>query len=414
MFSIGNKLYSFIALLFVFLTLVGYPIVTSLFLPVFSEEEAISQSVTFPFRAVVLLIAFFLIVTKPATRYTVPHRFWPSLFIGFILVYTLRILLDLYVFNVYVVPNYRVRVIQNLFLSVLPSLWAISKCAYYIDYERLNKWLVYASIILLVILSINQRSLFLVEFNEEGRMTGNVGLGSISLGQLGVTIFTIAAAWMMTRRTSFIVKIILSLVLFFSFVIMLRAASRGPLITFFVIIIMIFISRTKNKARGLALLFIVFAVLWLNYESILHFLGQISPVMESRMFSTVNEGDTSFRNIQYANAYHLFLSNPILGAQFVTDFGLYSHNSVLDVMMGLGLIGAIVWVALIIKCFIITYQNCLSLSCITAICLLSVQNIVSGFFSGALYTNQIQIILIAMVLLLQSESNTQLHQSYIE
>lgn len=404
MFPINNRVYSFIALLFVFLTLMGYPLVTSLFLPAFSDEELISQSVTYPFRALVLLLAVSLIVFKPIIKQSITNRKWANLFIAFILIYIIRILFDIYVVKIYVIPFFRLRVIQHFFLAVIPSLWAISRSAQYIDYNRLNKWLLYGGILLLIIISINEPSLIQAEFDESERMVGNVGLGSISLGQLGVTVFLTTIAWMLTYRNKTIYKPILLIILLVSSVVMLRAASRGPLVTFIVMIMIILMSTINNKVLAIALSVIASAFLFINIEGVLHFLGQISPVMEQRMLSTVNEGNTSYRDILYANAFSVFLRHPIIGSQFVTDFGFYSHNTVLDVLMSLGILGGLVWIVVIIKVFIVTFKKVEYHSCLSTICLLSFQNIFAGFFSGTLYDDHIQIILIAMVLLLQNES----------
>src|SRR5690554_6007945 len=57
-----NKLNIFFSTLNFVLVFIGYQLATSLFLPVSSDLEGISRSVTIPYRAFALLISIFVII----------------------------------------------------------------------------------------------------------------------------------------------------------------------------------------------------------------------------------------------------------------------------------------------------------------------------------------------------------------
>ena len=103
------------------------------------------------------------------------------------------------------------------------------------------------------------------------------------------------------------------------------------------------------------------------------------------MSESIYENDSSGRDSLYAQAIDIFMQNPILGKQFVLDDGFYSHNSILDVMIGLGFCGMLIWLYLIWKVFSLSYHNIHGGNLLMLISLLSIRCIVRSFFSGAMY-----------------------------
>ena len=97
MFKVSNRFYSFIALLFVFLSLLGYQLATTVLLPMTSDGTAVSQTVTYPYRAVVFVLAFFLIVATPFEKKISSSPRVTAIYIVFMLVYFIRILVDIFV-----------------------------------------------------------------------------------------------------------------------------------------------------------------------------------------------------------------------------------------------------------------------------------------------------------------------------
>lgn len=407
MIRVNNKLYSFIAILYVFLSLLGYSLATTLFMPLSSNAVVMSSFITYPYRAIVFALAFFLIVTKPEVTRYVPVRQVTRLYVFFIFIYLVRILIDIYIRKVYVEPGFKTTVIQYMFITMIPAIWATPKCVKYIDYEKLNKWLVFGGVALLVLTVLNQNTLIALEYEEMHRVEGNAAMGSLNLGYTCVICFVFFLSWIVSHnKESFWKKAFLLFFMAISIIIMLRAASRGPFVVFVFIILFCLFSRAKNKELVLIVSIIALLFLWLNISTILGWLGNISPMLEKRMASTVIEGDTSGRESIFGNAISIFLENPVCGKQFVLRNGFYSHNSILDVMIGLGLLGALIWVYLIGKDFKFCFQNVMKKSSLMAISLISTLYIMEGFFSGAMYINHKLVICLIIVFSMSGKEMT--------
>ena len=294
-----------------------------------------------------------------------------------------------------------------MFITMIPAIWATPKCVKYIDYEKLNKWLVFGGVALLVLTVLNQNTLIALEYEEMHRVEGNAAMGSLNLGYTCVICFVFFLSWIVSHnKESFWKKAFLLFFMAISIIIMLRAASRGPFVVFVFIILFCLFSRAKNKELVLIVSIIALLFLWLNISTILGWLGNISPMLEKRMASTVIEGDTSGRESIFGNAISIFLENPVCGKQFVLRNGFYSHNSILDVMIGLGLLGALIWVYLIGKDFKFCFQNVMKKSSLMAISLISTLYIMEGFFSGAMYINHKLVICLIIVFSMSGKEMT--------
>ena len=382
------------------LNVLGYQIATSLFL---QGETDSSVMVTYPYRALMLLLALMLIVSNPIKTKTIKYNRAVNVFLAFFIIYFLRIIIDLFFRDVYVHPIWRQTTIQLILFSVLPSMWATIRCAQYVDYDRLNKWLICCSVVTLILLLFNQSqgTLLLVGDEESTRMKANVAMDSLSLGYTGCTLFFISLVWFLYHKNKFVWNSLLIVMMGGAFIIMIRAASRGPLIAFVVMLLMVLYSSKKNKSLAAIISILAITIIWLNIDVILYYIGELSPIMGQLMSATAYEGDSSGRNLLYANAIDVFLRNPIFGEKFVLDIGFYSHNSLLDVLMALGLVGGLVWLYLMIKDLLVTSYHFLHHSSLMIIGLLSVNEIVKNLFSGTIYTNDNMIVLMAIVLLLQ-------------
>lgn len=399
MIKVGDKMYSFVALLFVFLSLLGYQLATTLLLPVSSNVTRTSQMVTYPYRALLFVLAFFLIIASPKTRQYKENNTVVTIYVLFMFIYFIRILIDIFIRHIYIQPGFQTTIIQYMFISMIPSIWAIKRCALHIDYERLLRWLMIGGCILLGITIMNQNALIASDYDKTTRGQGNIALDSIDFGHTCVSIFIIFLSWLTChKKGKRIWKVFLILMMAISMVLMLRAASRGPLVALFVVLCLLMFSRMKNKVFGVVIMLIFILVIWFNLSTIIHWLGSISPAMEQRMAATMYENDSSGRDVIYKQAFDIFFQNPIIGKQFVLNSGIYSHNSILDVLIGLGIFGALAWIYLICQVVKWAYRNIIYKTSLMVIGLLSVQFILKGFLSGAMYLDYYLAICIMIVL----------------
>ncbi len=398
MIKVSNYSYTLMGTAFVLLSIIGYPLAVTLFLPQISEVY-LTQTVTYPYRAIVLLLAILIIITSPTEKVNVRTPRIAIAYSIFMLIYFTRILFDIYVRNIYIMPGYKTVIVQYIFLSLIPSLWASMRCALYIDYNKLNKYLVFAALLLLALLFYNQSSLFAIEYNEMERANAGAALNTIGLGHAALSIIIIVFFSINQKKTfSHLFKYFYLIAIFLAFVVLLRAASRGPLISLVLLFFFYIFSSTKYKFIGICLSIITFTFIYLNLISIVRFLSSISPVMGQRLAASIYEEDSSGRNELLENAFDLIEKNPIFGEQFITDFGIYSHNSIVDVTMALGVLGGLVFVFIIYKLFRISYNSLQNNSVITIICILALQFFLKGCFSGAMYTDNSMCVCISLVL----------------
>ena len=150
---------------------------------------------------------------------------------------------------------------------------------------------------------------------------------------------------------------------------------------------------------------LVFFLVVLNFDYILEFMGRYSPIIETRLRLTVEEGEMTGRDILYKQAFDLFLDSPILGSQFAffAERGTYySHNIILDALMGLGIIGGWMLVYMLVRSLKVSYQLIKKGDTSFWICLILMQQIFSSMTSGAFYQNQLLSVLLAYMFIWES------------
>lgn len=392
---------------------VGYQLATSLFLPVSSDIEGISRTVTVPYRAFALSISLLVIflnfrnkVEKAPLAIKILWIYW------FVLI--IRIFYD---------TNFRIDVYINdtrqlwlyIFGIILPAMYSVMISYRDIDLNRAFKWLYVGTVLTLVLSLFNNTSLLMNNAEITVRTEGNLALDTISFGHLG-TMSLILSLFILNRGgTKLITKILVITVMLLSILIMLRAGSRSPVLALAVVLLFWMFARGKNIVLGAFIVTACIAILIINIEPVLTFIGNISPVMETRLRMAFFEGNTGGRDFVYKEAFNIFLNNPILGDQFAIfdKFGgfMYSHNIILDALMGLGLLGGLVmiyilWVAIKKSYFLIKMKDSHFW-----MSLILIQQIVLSMLSGAFYYNQILNVLLVFVVIYAKPkpSNLKLH-----
>lgn len=396
-----SKLNTFFSTLNFVLIFVGYQLATSLFLPVSSDIEGISRTVTVPYRAIALLISLIVILLNLTKKIGKSHLaihvlwfFWIALILR--IFYDTNLRMDVYL-------NDTLQLWLYVFGIVLPVMYSVMKSYKEIDLNVALKW-VYLGTVLTLILSLFNNSTLLMDASEiTGRAEGNLALNTISFGHLG-TMGVVLSLFLLSRQgVTLIKKTFILAVMLLSFFIMLRAGSRSPVLALAVILIFWLFARGKNVILGAFISLFGIVLLVVFTEPILGFIGDISPVMESRLRISIYEGNTSGRDTVYKEALDAFLDKPFLGKQFAifNEFGGfdYSHNIILDALMGLGFFGGIAilyifWIALK-KSYIMVRMK----DAHFWISLILIQQIVLSMLSGAFYYNQILNVLLVFVVL---------------
>lgn len=383
---------------------VGYQLATSLFLPVSSDIEGISRSVTVPYRGFALLVSLIVIllnlkrkVGKTPLALKVLWIFWIAQIIR--IFYDTNIRIDVHLNNT-----------QQLWLYVfgicLPAMYSVMKSYRFIDINKALKWVYFGTVLILVLSLFNNASLWLDSSEITGRTDANIALNTIYFGHIGTTGIVLSMYLLFKRRTNFVKTFLIVVILIFSFFVMMRAGSRSPVLALTVILLFWIFARGKNIVLGTFIIAVIASLILIFLEPILSFMGNFSPVIESRLRLAIFEQYSGGRDHLAEDAINIFLDSPLIGKQFALfdNYGgfIYSHNIILDALMGLGIIGGssmiyFLWRSLKRSYSLIKYDDAH-----TWIFLILIQQIVLNMFSGAFYYNQLLNGLLVFVLLYKS------------
>lgn len=384
-----NKYLSTLNFILIF---VGYQLVTSLFLPGSSDIEGISRKITIPYRAMALLVSasviFININKKNGKLPKVLFVFWI-----YWIALVIRIFHDTSIrSDVHLNGNNQLWL--YIFGIVIPSMYSVMVSYKKIDLNKALKW-IYFGIIVTLLLSLFNNSNLLKDANEiNERAGGNLALNSISFGHLGTSGILLSLYFLLEEKNQKLFKkAIFVAVLLFSFFIMLRAGSRSPLMALLIILAFWQLARNKSITIGIIIAGLITIFLILSIEPILNFIGNISPIIETRLKMSLYEGDSGGRDILYNEAFEIFLKYPILGKQFAlfNMYGgfTYSHNIILDSLIALGILGGLAIIYVISSAFYYSYKLIKIGDPNYWICIILIQQIIMSMFSGAIYYSQL-------------------------
>ena len=141
---------------------------------------------------------------------------------------------------------------------------------------------------------------------------------------------------------------------------LLLGASRGPLVSFILLLLYIIFSYLKLKHFSVVsiLKFFswLFGILLASLIFIVPIWNNLNLEIINRMTSFYTErqigGKIEERDFEWASAWRQFVENPIFGDSFVNDFDKsYAHNLFLDSLMATGVVGTILLIYLTYKSF---------------------------------------------------------------
>ena len=178
----------------------------------------------------------------------------------------------------------------------------------------------------------------------------------------------------------------------------LRSGSRGPLLCLISIIVFTTITRTRKLSNGILLSLLFTGLVVIFYQGILAIIARIAPVLVERLlYSASNEE----RALLLQEAWEAFLNNPVLGDRFAIIHAdgkfIYSHNMLLDALMGTGIIGGTVFAAMYISSIIDSYKIAKHDLSFLWIVLILIQHITAGMTSSAFYLKPVITALIIFV-----------------
>lgn len=378
--------------------MIGYPLTTSIFIPLFGNIEGSSRVVTIPYRIFALTIVLITIILniKKKIYYSLPLK----LFFLFWLTLLLRIYYDLEIRTEYIIPTIFKEQIWLVAIGIcfLP-MFALAKSIKSINFDLCLKYLFVSSAIILTIsffTSVQSTS------NEE-RIQGNIALDSISLGQSSI-VGTIVSIYLIItkKKSSFLQRLSFAIFGLLGIYIALRSGSRGPLIALLLVLIFWFSFKEKRLIKAILIFSISILSIYIFQDLIIQSISIISPVTSSRMNEAISGNDLSVLNRQ--ESYMWFLNkiyeNPIFGSQFARltngEYPGYAHNIFLDILLGFGILGLVVFLFIIAKSLLVVRESIISNNNFW-IGLIFIQFFMLSISSGAFYSDPMLNVLVVLL-----------------
>jgi len=240
---------------------------------------------------------------------------------------------------------------STLFFFTLFPIIAITRCYKFIDFRRLWKWTLVSVVILIWFIYITNPAVH--EATEERLSGGNTD--TILFGHIGVMGLVVSYYAIRKNHLNLLTAALLLITMWFSFLVMLRAGSRGPILSLVVVAFFAIMAGSKNKLRNAIVFILVFAAILSFWEQIVLFIGRLSPVLYERFAQAALQEQTESRDPLFLYAIEVFKEHPIFGYYFAKygkfDGYIWTHNLFTDIIMQLGIFGLILIIYVIVAAF---------------------------------------------------------------
>lgn len=378
------------------LPIIGYTLITSLFLPnvdafnTNNDYSLVSRTVTIPFRVMVIIVSLFVVFQNWHTKVSLRGPF--GIYVSFWVLLIIRMIYDMHIRTDFSISPSEIRMqwIYTFGVCIFPA-YSLAKCWKKIDLALAFELCFWGVLAYLYIQLINQPDLFSSK-GHTGRTYGNIALNSISYGHSGVTIILLALATMRNVKY-FWQRLLLILLIIAGFIITINAASRGPIVALVFCLLIYYYAKQKSNTISIIVLFPLFVLFVLLSDYIWEFITQMSPTMAERLSLSgdVNQYEeyTNGRSDLFAYAWNKFLENPFFGYSYgiVSNKGHvdYSHNTILDAFMATGFIGGMMYIYILFVSMKMAFNTIRYHRELSWLALLIIQAIVKYQFSGNFY-----------------------------
>lgn len=363
----------------------GFPLAAGIAAILSIESTPLSVAM----RLVILSLAIIIIANSIASTYAAVSSKLAFLFLLFWLFYFVRITID--------------TVITEAPLSRPPSdywIWAAGACFIpaiamwrkgLLDrIESTEKSLIklaFASCSIVLIFGTNMMVTSDGYLVDAGRLNLQ-SLNPISTGHLGCTLLLLAIYRLNqpNRQLSLFEKIGLCIAILLGGMVLIKAASRGPLVSVIVCMLIISLQATSIKKATLTVAVLILFFATFVALTLTGFISLESIILRTNEASAGTDISVLGRYTAYTGAIEQFTSNPIFGNALEEKLtGFYPHNVILESLMSTGLAGGLPFVALMT---IVIYISLAWTSRRLAegwIGLLFIQYFVGAQFSGSIY-----------------------------
>lgn len=346
-----------------------------------------------PYRAVILMISLF-IISYTLLYYKISSAIWNNffLFLFFWIMYTVRIIYDLFFTNIFLAPGTKPsEYIQFAFGVVLiPSLCVMLIAQVHkINYDWVLKW-IYRVLFITLCIAIYTRA----GSEVGGRTAGDINVGVISFGQFGATLSLLSLFRLYAGKNNKLYKVVFYIIGFLiGFIGIFISASKSPLLAL-VVVSLFFTFLWYGGIKSGLLFSIISIIIYLFFVDFIYSLNSLfnSNFLERILYAIEMGGDNTRENYMIT-AFIEFIDNPFFGnAILIQEYsiaGNYPHNIIVEAFMSLGFLGGVIIIAWILKCIKKIYYSCKTHSANSWIGLLFMQYLVFAMFSGNIFSNNL-------------------------
>ena len=261
-------------------------------------------------------------------------------------------------------------IIYYVFICIIPYM--ICRRISWVNYD-FKKFLWYLYFLFLLGLLISFKSILsLIASGDsffQGRAEANTYLDTIGYGHTSLTFILICFCILFTNKVKPGIRIVLILSIFFGFISMGLANSRSPFVALFVILLAY--SLVHINIKHILLIIVIFSVIIGNLESIDFFFKEY---FESTFVERI-------RSIFELGSIMWGKSIVLTEGEFK---GSYVHNVFLEVFMGTGVIGGLLFSFIVLWALIISFKMLKNNSLFLFFGLVFIQNLILLQFSRTL------------------------------
>ncbi len=365
--------------LLISLGLFGYPVVS--FIPGLLNTTE-SQWFSIPFRALYLLLSIIVIIKFKVVKAN-GRNIAIGLIILFWVMYFIRLSYDsLFNADIIVTPL-STYWLFGLGVCFIPMLAFRAVINYKTGVMALT--ISYILCVIVNILGLFQNIGNTDEFSEV-RAQGNDFLNPISYGLVGGALAILSLVLFMRNRKAGLSAILFLLPLPLGLWTLVISLSRGPIIDFLVMLILLFYNSLKSAySKILSLIAVTFLLISLVISFDLPVFNNITKVLQSTGGSS-NESD-EIRLQLMKGGWDQFIHNPIAGDLIEErTMHTYPHNLVIEALMACGLVAGLIHVTTIIKSCIQT-NSLLKSQTTSWVAVLFGMQLLSSMFAGGLYAD---------------------------
>ena len=372
--------------------IVGYPLLAGI-----SEIFGLQNSqISFIVRLGITIASLFLLFKKNSSI----SREYIALFFSFWIIYIIRIFYTLEVASEKVSQPNETYWSWALGASLIPCLAIYMNFSRNREMERLRELLQIISLVSIILIlksgSTNVISDSGIEYDQNRWNLSS--LSPISVGHLGATAVLLGVSCLLSGEGRYIWKFVSIFNFLLGMTALLLSNSRGPVISFAVAIFFLFLA--SPRAIRIIILTACFSLLVCAF---FWFGGSVMALDGGLLdrFMAISDGsDISAytRTVSFNGAINQFLNSPFTGdgiEERLTNF--YPHNVVLEAFMATGVLGGLLFTAILWKVIFRSYYLIKNIE-YSWIGLIAVEQVAGAMMSGSLMQSYTMWCLVGLVL----------------